>query len=143
MPEPTYLLEIEFTSGNWTDITVYCKHVNIGRQSASAESGLSVGQGQFLMMNNDGRFSPDNASGPYYPNLKINKAIRIKATYSSDNYWLFTGVIDGYSIDPTPGNKMCFLKASDRLKLMQYRNITLALKTDINAGTLFADVLEE
>lgn len=143
MPDPVYLLEIELTSGSWTDITAYCKHVNISRQSASAESGLSVGQAQFVLMNNDGRFSPDNASGPYYPNLKINKAIRIKATYSSVNYWLFTGYIDAYGIDPTPGNKTCFLKASDRLKLLQYRSITLAIKIDINVGTLFADVLQE
>ena len=139
---PIYVVEIELTTGNWTDISAYCKHANISRQLATAETGLSVGIAQITVMNNDGRFSPNNSNGAYYPNMKINKAVRIKATYNSVNYWLFTGVTDHFIVNPTVGDKTCTITLSDKIKILQYRNITLPLKININVKILFEDVLD-
>lgn len=138
---PTYQIEIELTTGNWTDISADCMHVNISRQQGSIDSGISVGTAEFLMRNDEGKYSPDNSGSAYYPNLKINKNIRMKATCLSVEYFLFAGLTDGYSVDPTRGSRTCIIQCSDKIKMLQYRNITLPLKTNINTTTLFEDIL--
>jgi hypothetical protein len=89
-------VEIEFTASVWTDVTTY----------ASAESKVSVRAGRttefddvgpstctLVLRNDDGRFTPDSAGSPYYPDVIEGRRIRVTVTESAVDYPLFTGSI--------------------------------------------------
>jgi hypothetical protein len=89
-------VEIEFTASVWTDITTY----------VSAESKVSVRAGRttefddvgpstctLILRNDDGRFTPDSAGSPYYPDVIEGRRIRVTVTESAVDYPLFTGSI--------------------------------------------------
>jgi hypothetical protein len=89
-------VEIEFTASVWTDVTTY----------VSAESKVSVRAGRttefddvgpstctLVLRNDDGRFTPDSAGSPYYPDVIEGRRIRVTVTESAVDYPLFTGSI--------------------------------------------------
>jgi hypothetical protein len=89
-------VEIEFTASVWTDVTAY----------VSAESKVSVRAGRttefddvgpstctLVLRNDDGRFTPDSAGSPYYPDVIEGRRIRVTVTESAVDYPLFTGSI--------------------------------------------------
>jgi hypothetical protein len=89
-------VEIEFTASVWTDVTTY----------VSAESKVSVRAGRttefddvgpstctLVLRNDDGRFTPDSAGSPYYPDVIEGRRIRVTVTESATDYPLFTGSI--------------------------------------------------
>lgn len=143
MEHPIYIVEIEFTANIWTDVSADCSHVTISRQIGTIDSGLSVGTAEVLLRNDTGKYSPSNATSPYFPNVTTYKNVRIRSTYLNGTYYLFSGVVVGYSVDPARGNRICIIQCSDRMTLLQYRYINLPLKVDINVKALLEDVLDE
>lgn len=87
---PDIEVSIALTSGyltaaasrTWTDVSAFVE----------ADRGLSIQYGRpdefssvqastlSLTLNNDGRFTPENVSGAYYPNIKKGRPIRVRAT---------------------------------------------------------------
>lgn len=88
--------EIEFTTGTWTDVSVYVVgESGMGGTAGRADeySDPSPRTWNFSLRNDDGRFTPDNPLSPYYPNVIENKRIRVTITKSATNYRWFTGYV--------------------------------------------------
>jgi hypothetical protein len=88
---PTVKVEIAFDSGyatpaasrTWTDVTSYVKrdpgiNFTFGRQDE--RSTADANHIDLTLINSDGRFTPGNASSPYYPNVKLGRPVRVTTT---------------------------------------------------------------
>jgi len=86
------LVELQI-GGTFTDITQYVywrDGIQITGGRADENSTPSPAQCNLTLQNNDGRFSPLNTSGAYYPNLRRNIQLRVSvvnATSSSGNVY--------------------------------------------------------
>ena len=81
-------LKVELNlAGVWTDITKYVMQrdmvqiTNMGRVDES--STIQASQLTLTLKNADGRFTPKNASGAYYPNIVRNTLIRVSVNATS------------------------------------------------------------
>jgi hypothetical protein len=83
----------------WTDITAYVRTIKADRAFSRGVQAWSAGTAQLVLDNRDGRFSPDNLSGPYVTagvtQVRPWRPVRIRATYSGTTYYLYTG----YALD--------------------------------------------
>jgi hypothetical protein len=98
MSLPVYRVEIAFStlpddpSPAWVDVSAYVLYASgIGVQRGRADEFEAIGPSSMsLRLNNtDGRFSPDNPDGAYYPNVKKGRLIRVIAGdggYGSRSY---------------------------------------------------------
>ena len=57
---------------------------------------MEAGTEDFVVSNNDGRFSPENSSSPYYPNLLPTRRTRWQMLWASVTYDIFHGYLEGY-----------------------------------------------
>ena len=76
-------VEIEFTSGTWTDVTSYLAYEQgmagtFGR--ASEFDDVSQGTWSCTLRNDDGRFTPNNPVSPYFPGVVENVRLRVTVT---------------------------------------------------------------
>ncbi|OGL45179.1 MAG: hypothetical protein A2W05_07480 [Candidatus Schekmanbacteria bacterium RBG_16_38_10] len=141
MPDPTYTLEIEFSTGSYTDVTSDCFRISINRETATYERGLSMGRCELELDNHERRYSPLNTSGPHYGYLNPNKKVKVVANYNTTTYTLFTGFIDSYTIDPQIGMRSVYIQASDMIKNMKLQTINMPFRVNIGVGSLFSEVL--
>lgn len=83
----------------WVDISAYFLSLDSHRRFSRGVEAWEAGTATFTFKNRDGRFSPDNLSGPYVSSgitqIRPWRPIRIKATYGSTSRYLFTG----YTLD--------------------------------------------
>lgn len=78
---------------SWVDITAYVMgSVSITRGRGSEFDTFGAGSAQLVLNNDDRRFDPSYASGPYYGNLKAKRRIRVRTS----GYTLFTGWVEGW-----------------------------------------------
>lgn len=142
----TYNVELNFSGAVYTDISSDVMRLSINRDIATYEEGLSMGRCELIIDNAQRKYSPLHTSGPYYGNLNPNKPIRIGSIYTSSlgtvtSYSLFTGYLDTFTIDPKLGNQTVHIQASDIIKNLNLQTVNMPLKTNINVGSLFTEVL--
>lgn len=125
MTLPVTTVEIAFDAGwtgtpTWTDVTSYVRHAagisinhwrgNEGEQAAPSTLSLSLD-------NADGRFTPGNASGAYYPDVQKGRRIRVQSTVNGNTYDRFNGYINNWGVT-WPGKVStysdCLVTASSR-----------------------------
>lgn len=88
---PDVKVEIAFNAGfgtaaasrTWTDVSAYVEldqglSITFGRQDE--RSTADANQLTLTFDNRDGRFTPGNTGSPYYPNVKLDRPIRVTAT---------------------------------------------------------------
>lgn len=141
MPDPVYSLAIEFVTGSFTNVTSDCLHLSFTRNLATNDSGLSIGTCDFILQNEERKYSPTNSASPYSPNVVPNKRIQVQATYSGSTYPLFTGYIDNFGINPVIGNRTVHIQTSDRVKQIDNSEVDLPFQINYNVGSLFTDIL--
>lgn len=81
MTQPVTVTVEMYLSGAWTDITQYVRAdqgIAIAVGIRSEGSVADANEARMVVKNRDGRFSPRNTAGAYYPNLKRNTPLRIK-----------------------------------------------------------------
>jgi hypothetical protein len=70
------------SADSWTDLTPYVRETITIRRGRDMEMGKpEPGRASIVLDNKDRRFEPDYASGPYYPNIRPRRKMRIKATW--------------------------------------------------------------
>lgn len=108
MTFPTLIVEVQFTSGVWTDVTEYLiqRQIRTRRGSTRVDSPIiryEPGQAQVTLMNGDRRFDPTNLAGPHVvagvSKVTPMRPVRIRATRLSTTYDLFRGFADEWDID--------------------------------------------
>lgn len=92
-------VEIEWTSGVWTDVTADLdSSAGIGTKfgRTSELSAPSIASCSFSLLNTSGDYTPHLASSAYYPNVTIYKRVRV--SYNPGTVvWLFTGYVNNWA----------------------------------------------
>ena len=108
MAAPTgFKVEIEFTSGNWTDVTADASELTspaaITRGRTSEFSAPQAGQLTITLNNTLGDYTPfiqlrtNGAAHPYYPNVIPRKRIRVSYAVAGVPQYRFLGKIKSWS----------------------------------------------
>lgn len=58
------------TSAQWVDITAYVKSIAVRTGRQQDLDRIEAGTATITLENSDGRFTPDNTAGAYYPNIR-------------------------------------------------------------------------
>lgn len=141
---PALLVQIAFvtdyndTTPTWVDVTGYVRAFSTHGGRPDAFSLCETGSVDSLVLNNtDGRFDPENTSGPYYGYLRPNRRIRIGTTISGTYRPLFTGFVGAFPQTWPNGSDDCetTVTAEDRFKLFARRTDSFNSRPDE-----FADV---
>lgn len=96
-----------FLLGGWTDITEYVKvenRISIRRGRADESAGPTPATCTLTLKNNDGRFSPRNASGIYFGQIGRNTQLRVSVRTDAGAYSVrFVGEVSEWPVtwDPT------------------------------------------
>lgn len=87
----------------WTNITPWVKGFSVTRFSTRVQGPLyqwQPGTAQITLDNTDGRFDPDNLSGPYVTGgvsqIRAMVPVRIRAIFNGVTYYVFRGFADGW-----------------------------------------------
>lgn len=121
---PTVEVSFDATSpdvpGTWTDITQWVRQdpgVQIVRgRSAERSDTPTAGTLSLTLDNSDGRFSPRNTAGAYYPNVKARRPIRVRVEFNAVVETIFQGFIDGgWPQDYATTEQLVQLQAVDAL----------------------------
>jgi hypothetical protein len=108
----------------WVDVSAYFLSIKTDRRFSRGIQAWDAGTMNITFKNRDGRFSPDNLSGPYVSGgitqIRPWRPIRVKATYGTSSKYLFTG----YALDwkegwapagPNKGDAICTVPCVDEL----------------------------
>lgn len=123
-------------SPTWTDVTQYLKKFTVHRGRADELAAFSAGQVQMTLSNEDRRFDPTYAAGPYYPNVIPMRRIRIRVTWAGVIYDVFNGYATNWRqlYDP-PADAECVLEATDAFKVLG----NISLRRSVWAQEIAAD----
>lgn len=116
-------------NGTWTDISDYVyqrDNTVIGRGRPNEATGIQPVSMTMTLNNRDGRFSPKNSSGAYYPFLTRNIQLRLSVnptsasgqTYSGYRFWGEVAVWPP-SWDPTGKDVYCQIQVSGQIRRLQ------------------------
>jgi len=130
------------TGTAWTDISAYVLGFTISRPSSRVQGPLlqfQAGTASVTLDNSDGRFDPDNLSGPYVAGgvsqVRAMVPVRIRAVFGNVLYGLFGGFADGWqetAVTYEGGYSEVTLAATDGFKVLA--GITLATVGLTGAG---------
>jgi hypothetical protein len=143
MALPVTKVEIAFDSGfatlegarTWTDVSAYVEgteSIDITYGRADELSTPDPNQLTLTLDNRDGRFTPEKASSPYYPNVKKGKPIRVTVTYAAVDYIRFTGYINEWPLVWPDGSSaastVTVTASSRRARMGQTAPLTSAIR---------------
>lgn len=85
-------VEVAFNAGvrtakasrTWTDVSDYAEladGISVSGGRSDERATCDANTASLVLDNSDGRFTPEKASSPYYPNVKIGRPVRVTATY--------------------------------------------------------------
>lgn len=152
MSSPTLICEIAFgdppltanASATWVDVSSYLRDriwIKRGRQNERDE--FETGRATLTLLNTDRRFDPNNASGPYFGDVKPMAKIRIGATWSGTDYWRFTGYVESWDPQyPEGGLGYCHLECVDALKYFNLVRVVSASRPQEVSGDRIDAVLD-
>lgn len=142
-------------SETWLDVSDYVLTVETARKFSRDLRIWSTGTATVELNNVDGRFSPDNLSGPYVAagvtSIQPGCNIRISLTYEGIVYWLFTGKVDEWAEDwqtiygPRTGGAKTVVSASDmwsRIAQASIASVTPAVGADELFGARIHRILD-
>lgn len=94
----------------WTDISRYVESLSTSRRFGREVTTWESGTATLNLRNEDGRFSPDNLSGPYVTagvtGIRPLRPARVAATYGGVTYPVYRGYTTAWEetwIEPSPG----------------------------------------
>jgi hypothetical protein len=120
---PAVKVEIAFASNptggsyTWVDVSANVRKIQIRRGRQHVLNKFEPGSCTILFNARDGSLDPTNPSSPYYPNVDINRRIRIRAGASLTP--IFTGFTDAWT-PKWPNNVSADVEmtATDGLRLL-------------------------
>ena len=139
LDDPTYGLLDTGKLGDtntWTDISGWCQSGSISRLFTRQQGPLTLYQGgtaTFTFNNTDGRFDPENLSGPYVSagvtQVRPMIPVRMRAVYAGVTYDLFSGFATSWIPPGTnfgPRYDQTVLSAADAFRVFTGVNLAAA-----------------
>jgi hypothetical protein len=122
----------------WTDITQYVQGFTTKRGRIRELDSFRAGTATIALKNNDRRFDPLNASGPYYGGLMVRCPVRITA----NNAPVYYGFIEDLPMSyPTLKTSVIELVCSDALGLLATSNVRAYTPVAARSGVRMREIL--
>lgn len=125
MADPVLTFEVALASApgdpapTWTDLSVYLRSATTRRGRSRDLERYSAGEAEFVLGNEDRRFDPAYAAGPYYGNVVPMKRVRLTAVYSAVTYPIFDGYVDSWEqVYQHPQEALVVVKCTDAFKVL-------------------------
>lgn len=130
------------SGGTWTDITSDTRDILITRGRRGPHEPVAAGTCTLLLDNSSGDYTPLNASGTYYPNVRPLLPVRVRANYSSTWYTLFLGTTGAWRLSfPQHKDSVVRLECDDYIKLLNLARVSGSFVED-SAADRVDDVLD-
>lgn len=136
----TYTLGVEFTANSFTNVTADCLQCNITRSISGFNRPLAVPAANFVIDNDDARYTPRNTTSPLYPNMTVGKRVRLTVTEAGTTYHLFNGSVVGLQVNPVLGGRTIGLYCEDDLARLFDKPISLSVVDKEPLSTLFSRI---
>lgn len=106
----------------WTDITTYARSIDFQRGRQFELDQFEAGTCAVVLSTNDGRFSPENTSGPYAAYLTPLRRIRIIAEWDGSTYPLWAGFVETWEPNVAANGKdlITTMRCADAFKALRY-----------------------
>lgn len=116
---PYRAVEVEFTSGVWTDVSADVVSISTRRGRNRELGAFDTGSCSFTVRNDTRVYDPDHTSGPFYGNLRPNRRVRVRATQAGVTYPVWQGYVDRITqVYGGPNDATATFDASDLFKLL-------------------------
>lgn len=107
----------------WTDVSAYVRSFSVSTGRNRPTERFKPGSATVVLSNADGRFDPDNLSGPYVAagetQLVPMTPIRVSAVWAGVSYPLFTGFVDAWACQyPGMFDAVTVVSATDAQKVL-------------------------
>jgi hypothetical protein len=100
----------------WEDISAFVRAFSFQRGRQHELDRPTVGTLSLKIDNRDRRFDPNNASGPYYGNLKPMRRLRLSAVWSGTTFPLIDTLVEEWPMQwPSKTDSIVVLKCVDHL----------------------------
>ena len=123
---PTYVLEVEFTAGVWTDLS---DRLRAGQTQAGRQAELDrveSGTASFTLKNRDRALDPTNVASPYYPNVLPMRRIRFTTIFNGAVGGMFSGYIENWPPQRNgPLDSAVTVSCVDRLSALEAVDLNL------------------
>lgn len=80
----------------YSDVSAYLRSVSTSRGRSYEYDRSETGVASYTLSNRDSRFDPDNAAGPYFPNVKPTRRTQINAVFDTVSYPVIQAFSEGY-----------------------------------------------
>ncbi len=102
-----------------------------------------VGRLRMWLDNRDGRFNPQNASGPLYGMLLPRRRVLVR-TGSPDGATFFMGYIERITpnVVPGPSNRICLIEAVDGMEILRAHKLDLPLQRGKRSDELVETIIK-
>lgn len=125
MAEPVLTFEMALDSApgaptpTWTDLSVYLRQATTRRGRSRELERYMAGEAEFVLGNEDRRFDPMYAAGPYFGKILPMKRCRLTALYAAVTYPIFDGYVDSWEqVYEHPQEALAVVKATDAFKVL-------------------------
>jgi hypothetical protein len=138
----------------WTDVSADVRGFNIdrgkviGHENGVYDSGNAGLVPKFRssklslrLDNTSGDYDPMYTLGGNYPNVVPGTPCRVKATYSSTDYWLFSGHIDMWPVQWQNKNSEVVAEGLDGLAILNRTRVSTDESAE-NSGTRVGNILD-
>jgi hypothetical protein len=146
---PTYTCEIAFATDpgsapTWTDVSEFHRSTSIRRGRNHELDRVEAGTATIRLRNVDGRFDPTNLAGPYSPNVRPMRRVRIRATWLGVTYDRFNGYIEDWPQAWTQGpagDAWVAVHAVDAFKVLALAKVSTTRSAE-SSGTRVGAILD-
>jgi hypothetical protein len=151
MAFPTITVRIAFgsdamaTTPTWDDVSGDVREFGIERGRQTELDRAEPGTAKIVLNNSSGDYAPENAGGPYYPDILPGKRVNVRATYNAVTYDIFTGFVETWrqgfagDRDEVP---IIIIEAADGLKNLRNFELNTSYSEEAS-GTRVGNVLDD
>lgn len=115
----------------------------LGRGRDQEHDAAGMASFTLTLDNDDGRFSPKNTGGAYYPNWTAYKGAKVTLTFNSVVYPIIKGIITDIKINPDVGEALCEITIRDYMFVLSRTDIRRPLMRDQYTGVIIDRLLDD